>query len=73
MKDAFYTILVVWLVWRILNSVSTYRAQQNQSKTKTNGYDKSTEGKTTLHQNASSAKKKFSDDEGEYVDFEEMK
>lgn len=68
MRDVFYTILVVWIIWRILNAISihtsgrTNTAQQSQSK----------EGETTVDFTPPS-KKKISDDEGEYVDFEEMK
>lgn len=68
MRDVFYTILVVWIIWRILNAVSIYKSgqanttQQNQRK----------EGETTVDF-VPPSKKKISDDEGEYVDFEEMK
>ena len=68
MRDVFYTLLVVWIVWRILNSVNSYRAkapnpQQTTSKK---------EGETTVNY-VPPKKKSVGDDEGEYVDYEEIK
>lgn len=68
MKDIFYTILVVWIVWRILNSVNSYRSKKaNQSSTASRK-----EGETTVNY-VPPQKKSVGDDEGEYVDFEEIK
>jgi len=68
MRDIFYTLLVVWLVWRILNSVSSHRAK------KANGEKVSPkkEGETTINY-VPPKKKGLGDDEGEYVDYEEIK
>ena len=68
MRDVFYTLLVVWIVWRILNSVNSVRAkasnhQQTASKK---------EGETTVNY-VPPKKKSMGDDEGEYVDYEEIK
>ena len=68
MKDIFYTILIVWIVWRIFNSISSYKSKQ----TTTSNPQGDKTGKTTVDYIPSS-KKKFNDDEGEYVEYEEMK
>lgn len=70
MRDVFYTLLVVWLIYRIMNSVNTVRTkvnsysrpQQQQRKT----------GETTMDYGPPRPKSKY-DDKGEYVDYEEVK
>lgn len=68
MKDVFYTILVVWIIWRVLNSVSVYRAKQSKPQQPPSRK----EGETTVDY-VPPTKKSISDDEGEYVDYEEIK
>ena len=68
MRDVFYTLVVVWIVWRILNSVNSHRSkssnpQQTASKK---------EGETTVNY-VPPKKKNVGDSEGEYVDYEEVK
>ncbi len=69
MRDVFYTILVVWLIYRIYNAFvgsrvmvrrEQYQPQDNEGKVKVEYSDKS------------SAKGK-KEQEGEYVDYEEIK
>jgi hypothetical protein len=73
MQDIFFTILVIWILFRVLNSNSwgsrnVYYTQHNyQSKA---GNKK--EGDTVIT-NASNRRSTISPDEGEYVDFEEIK
>jgi hypothetical protein len=67
MRDVFYTILVVWVLWRIMSSVSAVRSKQNPAP-------QNPSPKESVDQSSySRGKKNFSDDEGEYVDFEEVK
>jgi hypothetical protein len=70
MKDVFYTILVVWIIWRVLNSISTIRSKQAGAK-QTNANNRRT-GDTTVDYVPPQSKSKF-DDAGEYVDYEEIK
>jgi len=70
MRDVFYTILVVWIIWRIMNSVSTIRAKQ-AAATKSAPQRKK-EGETTVEYVPPKNKSRF-DGEGEYVDYEEIK
>jgi hypothetical protein len=72
MRDAFYTILVVWIVWRIANTYSSYSAKRQGNAENSFRRGTSEEGKTTIKYKPP-AGKKISDDEGEYVDFEEIK
>ena len=67
MRDVFYTILVVWIIWRILNAINTHRSGQVS-----NSQSQRKKGETTVDF-IPPTKKKIRDDEGEYVDYEEMK
>ena len=68
MRDLFYTILVAWIIWRIVSSINAYRSKQANNAPQNNRK----EGETTVDY-IPPVKKKISDDEGEYVDYEEMK
>ncbi len=71
MKDVFYTLVVVWLVWRILTSLSAHRAK----KTSAQQASPKKEGKTTVNYvpPTTHKKKNVGDvEDGEYVDFEEV-
>lgn len=74
MKDIFYTLLVVWLVWRILSSVNSHRVRANQQQTASPKESSRTkrEGETTVNF-VPPKKKNVGDVEGEYVDYEEIK
>lgn len=66
MRDVFYTILVVWVLWRIVHSVNAYK------RNNTNPSPNDTRGKTTVDY-VPPKKKSVADNEGEYVDYEEIK
>jgi hypothetical protein len=68
MRDLFYTILIVWVVWRILNSVNTMRAK----KTSAGNMSAKKTGETTVNY-VPPKKKSPGNDEGEYVEYEEIK
>ncbi len=70
MRDVFYTLLVVWIIWRILNSVNNIRAKQPSGSSTSSSSRK--EGETHVDY-VPPIKKSVSDDEGEYVDYEEIK
>lgn len=65
MRDVFFTILAVWLLWRIFNSFSSsnkprYNSPNDHSQTHRK------EGEVTVE-------KKSKNDDGDYVDYEEIK
>jgi len=72
MRDVFYTLLVVWIIWRIMNSVNTIRARQSNTNGPVNPGSGRKPGETTVDYVPPSHKSK-SDTEGEYVDYEEIK
>ncbi len=67
MKDVFYTILVIWVIWRILSSLNTIRSKNAPAPQK----ESRKEGETTVDY-IPPKKRSIKDDEGEYVDYEEI-
>ena len=72
MRDIVWTIIVIWLVWRI------YDAFKNMSKSKTqpkgfnsNQYQQK-EGEVKIDKSVD-LKSHFNPNDGEYVDYEEVK
>ena len=73
MRDVFYTLLVVWLVWRVVTAFSNSKSKaSSNSSTNSAQQQRRTTGATTVDY-VPPKKKSIGDDEGEYVDFEEVK
>lgn len=72
MRDVFYTILTVWIIWRIVNAISVYSGRKTQYNSPGNQGPRREEGKTSVDY-IPPLNKKIKDDEGEYVDYEEIK
>ena len=72
MRDVFYTILLVWIIWRVLNSIKAYGNKASNSANNYTANNKRSVGETKV-EFIPPAKKKISDDEGEYVNYEEIK
>jgi len=66
MRDAFYTILIIWIIWQIIRNVNAYN-NRNKNMNQTS----STTSKSSDRINT--AKSKMLEQEGEYVDYEEVK
>ena len=70
MRDVFYTLLVVWIIWRIMNGVNSIKTKVSSNATRSQNQRKP--GETTVDYVPPKAKSKY-DDAGEYVDYEEVK
>ena len=69
MADVFYTILVVWILWRIFGGSSEKKQQFQQ-----NNYSQPRRPEGEVKITSQPKKDKGSkDDDGEYVDYEEIK
>jgi len=68
MKDVFFTIITVWVLWRIMDSFRVNKVQQDHFNP-----GNQDEGKVNIDSAPSSKNHKKDDDEGEYVDYEEIK
>ncbi len=74
MRDVFFTLLVIWVLWRIFGSFSRSKGSFTFN-TQNNNYSepKKKEGEVTLDNPNLGASKKNKNEVGEYVDFEEIK
>jgi hypothetical protein len=70
MRDVFYTLLVVWIIWRIMNGVNSIRSKPSASRP--NDTHTRKEGDTKIDYTPHAKKGNF-DKGGEYTDFEEIK
>jgi hypothetical protein len=68
MKDVFYTLLVVWVIYRIVDALSTAKSKNNNERHQSNKV-----GETTVSYAPPDVNKKKYPEEGEYVDYEEIK
>lgn len=71
MRDIIWTIILIWLIWKV------YDMFKGVSKTKTQPIYKNTsqqrkEGEIRIEKNVRQ-KSHFSENDGEYVDYEEIK
>lgn len=74
MRDIIWTVIFVWLVWKIVDTVkgvSKTRNQANNSGNNTNYYKK--EGEVKIDSHGPQQKTHFKPEDGEYVDYEEIK
>ena len=68
MRDVFYTLLVIWIIWRIIDAINTSRVRSSNQQN-----HGSRPGETTISYTPPETTKKKFPDEGEYVDYEELK
>ena len=68
MADVFYTILVVWVLWRIFGGSSAKTQQFNQ-----HNYTQPRRPEGEVKITSQKKSEKGSRDDGEYVDYEEIK
>ena len=69
MADVFYTILIAWVLWRIFGGFSL---KANIPPRQNNTQQRKHEGDVTISSDKKNNKRN-SNDEGEYVDYEEIK
>ncbi len=72
MKDVFYTLLVVWVIWRVMNAFSSDKSKPNNTPPPSSRPYTKKEGETTVDY-VPPKSKGIKDDAGEYVDYEEIK
>ena len=72
MRDIVWTIIVIWFVWKIYDAFKSV----SKPKTQTQGFNKNQtyqkEGEIKIDKNVN-MKSHFNPDDGEYVDYEEVK
>ncbi len=73
MRDIIWTVILVWLVWKIIDAfkgVSNMQAQR--VNTQKQPYRRK-EGEVKIESTETSHKPHFKPEDGEYVDYEEIK
>ena len=78
MRDLIWTIILAWLVWRIYTAFKGYSKMQAQRvNTRQNSFTQRSrrkEGEVNVESGPAAAHKPhFKPDDGEYVDYEEIK
>ncbi len=72
MRDIVWTIIVIWLIWKIYDTFKS----MSKSKTQTQGFNSKTsyqkEGEVKIEKNVN-LKSHFNPNDDEYVDYEEVK
>lgn len=70
MKDLIWTIIVIWLVYKLLD---IFKAKQKPSQNAQSTHFSENADASPKSESFKKAKQKHLNDEGDYVDFEEIK
>lgn len=68
-KDLIWTLIIIWLVYKLID---VFRTSSSKKQTVYSQNDSNTKSSPTKH-SKNNAIKKGADNEGDYVDFEEIK
>lgn len=72
MRDVIWTIIVLWVVWKIYDAIK--KISTSQTKTSNNTYQYKKEGEVKIDNlNINNKKSNFHSTDAEYVDYEEIK
>ncbi len=71
MRDLIWTIIVIWLVWKI---IAAFKSNTKHKTANSNFDDRRREGEIKIEDyNKNSHQSKFNSDNAEFVDYEEIK
>lgn len=83
MRDIIWTIIILWIVWKIYEAFTTltkpragqasFNGQYNSQQYQYQQQQQSKEGAVNIENTAPAKKPHFKADDGEYVDFEDVK
>lgn len=73
MRDIIWTIIIVWVLWKIINSFKTLHKTKATSNNKQQQSNSGKQGETTFDNNSTKNKSHLDPNIGEYVDYEEIK
>lgn len=76
MRDFIWTIIVLWIIWKIYDAFKTItktKTQQQGFNNQQKNYNQQHEGEVKIENQPHYKKSHFKDDDGEYVDYEEIK
>lgn len=70
MRDFIWTIIVIWLVYKLLD---VFKSKQKPAENTQNANFSGNTNPSSNHESGKRAKEKHLNEEGDYVDFEEIK
>ena len=76
MRDIIWTVILVWVVWKIVSAfknISKMQAQRVNHQNNTYQQQQRKEGEVKIDSTQSAHKPHFKPGDGEYVDYEEVK
>lgn len=77
MRDIIWTVILIWVVYKIYETFKSVGRNKTQSQgfntSQTSYYHHSKEGEVRVERNTTNQKSTFKPEDGEYVDYEEIK
>ena len=76
MRDIIWTIIVLWIIWKIYDAFKTMskpKTQQQGFNNSQQNYNQCKEGEVKIENFEQKNKSHFKESDGEYVDYEEIK
>ena len=76
LRDIIWTVIIIWVVWKIYDAfknVSKPKTQTHGFNPQQNNNDQKKEGEVKVDHSAPKQKSHFKPNDGEYVDYEEIK
>jgi hypothetical protein len=79
MRDIIWTVIVIWIVWKLYDAFTSFGKQKSrtaysQPNTQQNNYQQTNkEGEIRIDNKGDQKSSHFKPDDGEYVDYEEIK
>ncbi len=73
MRDIIWTIIVIWVVWKLIDAFRTISASKNTSGSSVNNNNYNQDYNTSNSSGSKPKKGELKSDAGEYVDYEEVK
>lgn len=71
MRDIIWTIIILWVVWRVIDAFRTFGSAAKKTQASSSNYQNTTSNETNFQ--SSPKKGELKPDAGEYVDYEEVK
>lgn len=73
MRDIIWTIIVIWVIWRLVDAFRSISATRKTQSSTVNNQNYNQNNHQTNHATSSPKKGELKADAGEYVDYEEVK
>lgn len=73
MRDIIWTVIIIWVIWRIIEAFRTISSASNKARTGSDNSQNYSQNHNQTRQNTPPKKGELKSDAGEYVDYEEVK